>query len=229
MANVQIYQLDGVSSNLDNSALLACDITNPDVSERATTPKVTRKLSVAELESQVLNDEEYTTELNTTNQTIFGAINELHTINGYSYDAYDDTATYAVGDLCIYNNTLYKCTTAITTAEAWNASHWTATSIADEINEVNSSVGDIDNALNGYKFDTFTLETNKSVSVVYDLACIAVIGRGSSGLYYGHWSGVNAIVTAQNHSVTHSTVSGRYQLTIANNTGMTDRITVIYH
>ena len=142
MANVQIYQLDGVSSNLDNSALLACDITNPDASERATTPKVTRKLSVAELESQVLNDEEYTTELNTTNQTIFGAINEHHSVIGYNYDAYDDTSTYAVGDLCIYNNTLYKCTTAITTAEAWNASHWTATSIADEISRIDDDKQD---------------------------------------------------------------------------------------
>lgn len=153
MANVQIYQLDGVSSNLDNSALLACDITNPDASERATTPKVTRKLSVAELESQVLNDEEYTTELNTANQTIFGAINEHHSVIGYSYDAYDDTATYSVGDLCIYNNALYKCTTAITTPEAWNASHWTETSIADEISAKVSKSGDDISGTLTYKTD----------------------------------------------------------------------------
>lgn len=92
----------------------------------------------------LLDDKQDATDnsLITTDKTIVGAINELHAINGYSYDAYDDTATYAVGDLCIYNNTLYKCTTAITTAEAWNASHWTATTIADEI-------GRIDTALSG--------------------------------------------------------------------------------
>lgn len=38
---------------------------------------------------------------------------------------YDSTKTYAVNDLCTHSGTLYKCTTAITTAEAWNASHWT--------------------------------------------------------------------------------------------------------
>ena len=48
-------------------------------------------------------------------------------------DAYDATATYKVGQYCIYDNTLYRCTTAITTAEAWTASHWTATTIAEEI------------------------------------------------------------------------------------------------
>lgn len=48
-------------------------------------------------------------------------------------DAYDPTQTYAVGDYCIYNNTLYRCNTAITTAEAWNSAHWTATSIASEL------------------------------------------------------------------------------------------------
>lgn len=44
---------------------------------------------------------------------------------------YDNTATYALGDLCIYQNALYKCITAITTAEAWNATHWTATTLDD--------------------------------------------------------------------------------------------------
>ena len=48
-------------------------------------------------------------------------------------DAYDATATYKVGQYCIYDNTLYRCTTAITTAEAWTASHWTATTISEEI------------------------------------------------------------------------------------------------
>lgn len=38
---------------------------------------------------------------------------------------YDSTKTYALNDLCTHNGTLYKCTTAITTPEAWNAEHWT--------------------------------------------------------------------------------------------------------
>ena len=49
-------------------------------------------------------------------------------------DAYSSSSTYSVGDYCIYGNTLYKCTTAISTAEAWNSAHWTATTIATELN-----------------------------------------------------------------------------------------------
>ena len=47
--------------------------------------------------------------------------------------AYDSTATYAVGDYCIYEGQLYRCTTAITTAEAWTAGHWTAAVLTDDI------------------------------------------------------------------------------------------------
>ena len=50
-------------------------------------------------------------------------------------DAYSSLQTYAVGDYCIYENTLYKCTTAISTAEAWNSAHWTAVTVTDEIKE----------------------------------------------------------------------------------------------
>ena len=49
-------------------------------------------------------------------------------------DVYSSSQTYAVGDYCIKDNTLYKCTTAISTAEAWNSAHWTATTIATELN-----------------------------------------------------------------------------------------------
>lgn len=48
-------------------------------------------------------------------------------------DIYSSSSTYAVGDYCIYGNTLYKCTTAISTAEAFNSSKWTAVTVAEEL------------------------------------------------------------------------------------------------
>lgn len=60
--------------------------------------------------------------------------------------AYDGTAIYAVGDLVVYNGVLYKCTTAISSAEAdFDSSHWTATdleSVVAAINTVNDSKAD---------------------------------------------------------------------------------------
>lgn len=47
---------------------------------------------------------------------------------------YSNTSTYAVGDRVRYGYKTYKCNTAITTAEAWTAAHWTAlASLQDQI------------------------------------------------------------------------------------------------
>lgn len=88
-------------------------------------------VSAADVGNFTIDNLQYPLKLDTENKKVAGAINELHSSIGA--DVYDDTATYAVGDYCIHNNTLYKCTTAIITAEAWNVNHWTDTSIAEEL------------------------------------------------------------------------------------------------
>ena len=54
-------------------------------------------------------------------------------------DEYDATATYAVGDYCIHGGLLYICTTAITVAEDWDATHWTQTNV---VSQLGSSIDD---------------------------------------------------------------------------------------
>ena len=46
---------------------------------------------------------------------------------------YDSTSTYAVDDVVMHKGLRYVCTTAITTAEAWNSAHWTAANIEDAL------------------------------------------------------------------------------------------------
>lgn len=48
---------------------------------------------------------------------------------------YSPSETYEVGGFAWNDGRLYKCTTAIPTAESWNAAHWTTASLADEIAE----------------------------------------------------------------------------------------------
>ena len=58
-------------------------------------------------------------------------------------DAYSDQKTYAVGDYCIYNTSLYKCITEITTAESFDSAKWEPTSIDKLLgNNDISSIGD---------------------------------------------------------------------------------------
>lgn len=42
------------------------------------------------------------------------------------YPVYSESATYEVGDRVRYDYQAWECNTAITTAEEWNANHWTA-------------------------------------------------------------------------------------------------------
>lgn len=37
---------------------------------------------------------------------------------------YSTSATYSIGNYCVRNHVLYRCTTAINYAESWNPSHW---------------------------------------------------------------------------------------------------------
>lgn len=57
---------------------------------------------------------------------------------------YDNTATYELGDIVMYNKELYECTTAISVAEEWDSTHWTKTDIISEMpNQTTVSVNDI--------------------------------------------------------------------------------------
>lgn len=82
---------------------------------------------------------DYTKSVNTALTT------QINNIHDDTADAYSASSTYAVGDLCIAFGRLYRCTTAIATPEAWNASHWAATTIADEIAAKQNTT---DNSLN---------------------------------------------------------------------------------
>ena len=46
---------------------------------------------------------------------------------------YDSSQTYEVGDYVMHEDQLYVCNTAITTAEAWTADHWTLTDVEAEL------------------------------------------------------------------------------------------------
>ena len=57
-----------------------------------------------------------------------------------SSDAYDNSKLYAVGDYCIYENKLYRCITAIESAEAFNIAKWEQTTVGKEVKQLNSNL-----------------------------------------------------------------------------------------
>ena len=59
----------------------------------------------------------------TTSSRISSLWTEIGKIQGDTTE-YRNTATYAKGDFCIYDGTIYRANQAISTPESWTASHW---------------------------------------------------------------------------------------------------------
>ena len=59
-------------------------------------------------------------------------------------DAYSGSSTYNVGDYCIYDNKLYRCITAVTTAESFDSAKWKETSVKSELSTLNSNINTIE-------------------------------------------------------------------------------------
>lgn len=114
---------------------------------------------------------------------------------------YSNAATYAVGDYVVYNGQLFRCNTAIETAEEWTPAKWTAAQLAPDVADLKADLDDlVDNnldlvevatagATNAYK----QLENKLLVNVVYTFKVTsrttgtylfqAGIGQSASSMY----------------------------------------------
>ena len=67
-------------------------------------------------------------DVNTLIQAAISGITGISFLKVGSYAAlpavYSNAQTYALNDFCIHDGGVYKCTTAISVAEEWNAAHW---------------------------------------------------------------------------------------------------------
>lgn len=78
-------------------------------------------------------------------------------VAGNLADNYSNQGTYAEGDYVCYSGALYKCNTAIDTAEEWTAAHWTAVKMGDDVHDLKSA---IDKCTPLQAFNTFLNSSN---------------------------------------------------------------------
>lgn len=103
-----------------------------------------------------------TTPLNDKNMNkIENELENLDTNISKSTDEYSSTSTYSIGELVIYNNKLYKANQDITTAEAFNSSHWTEVTLLSDVNEIKSVVNNNADNLNNLN-DVIDAKANSS-------------------------------------------------------------------
>lgn len=165
MADIKISELTAVSS-LNNGDLVEVS----QVNALAPSGYTSLKASMADLGKKVNSDIEYTTDLaDFTDKTTLGAIKETAKDKNVA-DEYDDTQTYDKGDVVIYKNTLYICTTNNTTG-TWDVSKWTATTIDNIVGDLttltttdkSSLVGAV-NELNAVNGGTVTASTGFTIT-----------------------------------------------------------------
>ena len=163
MADKKISELTQVSA-LNNGDLVEVS----QVNALAPSGYTSLKASMTDLGKKVNADIEYTTDLaDFTDKTITGAIKE--TAKGKNVaDEYDGTQTYDKGDVAIYKNTLYICTTNNTTG-AWDATKWTATTIDNVIGDLSalttSDKSSLVGAVNEVNASKMTMLRLKSISI----------------------------------------------------------------
>lgn len=88
---------------------------------------------ISQLLAKIQQMEQATTAANTA------ATNANNVATNIIAPAYSTSATYAVGNYCIYNGYLYRCTTAITTAEEWTAGHWVSVKLGNDVVDLKSA------------------------------------------------------------------------------------------
>lgn len=122
MANKSISQLTSAAAVAETD-LLATAI----VDGGSATGYATRKHTVADVGAHIGTTKTFAG-LNTTSKNLVGAANEV--LSNFA-DEYDDTATYDVGDIVVYEGGLYKCITAVSVAESFDSTKWTKGTAAD--------------------------------------------------------------------------------------------------
>jgi len=100
-------------------------------------------------------------DLHTIAQDLVGAVNEIKAEEeNITAGVYDATATYAVGDYAIYRGALYRCTTAIQSAEAWTPGHWTRVCTTGEIKELQRGAHENESAIEELAENISTMESD---------------------------------------------------------------------
>ena len=218
--------MDKKISELDQALQINNDAVFPFSQDNSGT-ETTYKASITQLASEIGEDQTYSN-LQTTSKNLVGAINEVAqgggggggSSNANIAPDYDSTATYDVGDWCIYNGTLYQCTTAITVAEAFDPTHWTAKKVVDAFDDIDTELSGKVETSNFYGSllpmspndtdkvaDRITaLENNFTLSGLNDT--VITSPQATQMLQYENIGGQIKLVNTSRNAIRHTTVSG---------------------
>ena len=83
-------------------------------------------------------------------------------------DAYDsEHGTYSVGDIVTYNGQRYKCITAVTAAEPFDADKWQGEDIQAVLDDVESDLSNLNTALSNLNATSTCFQTSTEIGASY--------------------------------------------------------------
>ena len=124
------------TGTIDDNSLLIMDRPTSTPGEYET-----EKFAIANLGLKLLGGIDFPSNLDTEEQDIFGAINEVNAKAMNIAAEYDETASYSKGDYCIYQNATYRCIKASgTTTGTFVAADWTQIKVLEEV-KTNAALG----------------------------------------------------------------------------------------
>ena len=101
-------------------------------------------------------------------------------------DAYDPTATYAVGDKVSYAGNVYSCISAISTPEAWDSTHW------DQVDPIQGQIDDVRNTLNHLEDGLAIIVDGDTCTTAVPVGGYAYIKNNTHGLAEGLYTNTSA-------------------------------------
>ena len=152
------------------------------------------------------------------------------TVNGLISDdpVYSSSSTYAVGDVVRYSFKLWRCTTAITTAESWDAEHW------EELPPLNTALNNLDsddiaNASTNVSGATVTAAVDNlkvSLNSAESGSAIRLQDPAQSTFYAGTYVWRNDVLYKVNNTIASGTSASSYgsKLTAVPNGGLNELV-----
>ena len=151
------------TGTIDDNSLLIMDRPTSTPGEYET-----EKFAIANLGLKLLGGIDFPSNLDTDEQDIFGAINEVNAKAMNTADEYDETASYSKGDYCIYQNSAYRCIKdSGTTTGTFVAADWTQIKVLSEVKANTGAINALNSALSGKTDNTIsslTIESNTKIS-----------------------------------------------------------------
>lgn len=93
----------------------------------------------------------------------------------YIANVYSTSSTYAVGNYCVVGDTLYRCTTAVTTAGNFDPSKWTSVILVDDLANIIDTVKEEFGATHTFALATTIWVANTDPNTSTDYPYVAVI------------------------------------------------------